>query len=352
MNFKDKAFEVVEGDESSAAIKDRERKKAIIGKYRKKCFDIRAGDSLKFEKVIIDMEMTGLDTETDEILQISIISEDNNILFDSYIKPYANTTWDESIHHITPEMVKNAPYLHQVIIELKSILNGDNLLVGWGMDTDLLMISDRIGVDYIASKNYFDVSDLKEFRLGGKRIKLQTAAESIGYFYESHNSLEDARAVLKCLKYVEGIQKTFYKMVQFRKTYKHLKDISNSDFYNIENVTDLKYDENEVESVNTAFVKDIENGKLRSEMFDAVYCLHHYSKISINCIGDHYEIMGYGIAPVEFFVRRMLVNEISNRADSVNKWIVTRNNIVYGELLDFLGLETSKDILNMLHITS
>lgn len=39
------------------------------------------------KKIVIDTETTGLNAKTDELLQVSIIDTDGNVLFDSYFKP-------------------------------------------------------------------------------------------------------------------------------------------------------------------------------------------------------------------------------------------------------------------------
>ena len=60
-------------------------------------------------KVFFDIESTGLDPVRDEILQLSIINENEEVLFSDYIRPVRHKTWNEAekINHISPEMVKD-----------------------------------------------------------------------------------------------------------------------------------------------------------------------------------------------------------------------------------------------------
>lgn len=80
----------------------------------------------------LDIETTGVDID-DEILQLSIVDEDMNILFDSYFKPVRHTTWNEAqkVNNITPNMVKDAKTLEESKDEILAILEGAESIVGY-----------------------------------------------------------------------------------------------------------------------------------------------------------------------------------------------------------------------------
>ena len=62
---------------------------------------------MKYEKVVLDFETTGLSSKYDEILQVSAIDQDGNVLINEYCKPKSISTWEEAeaIHKISPAMV-------------------------------------------------------------------------------------------------------------------------------------------------------------------------------------------------------------------------------------------------------
>lgn len=67
------------------------------------------------EIVYLDLETTGLNP-SDEILEIGILSDDNTVLLDTYVKPIHHTVWHEAqqINGISPDDVKNAPSLDEI----------------------------------------------------------------------------------------------------------------------------------------------------------------------------------------------------------------------------------------------
>lgn len=93
--------------------------------------------------ISFDVETTGLSNESDEILQLSIVDLDGNTLLNTYVKPYWTSHWEEAeaIHGITPDMVENASYPHELIPVVKGIFKSAKLLVGYNIAFDLGMLS-------------------------------------------------------------------------------------------------------------------------------------------------------------------------------------------------------------------
>ncbi|MBR2861590.1 MAG: 3'-5' exonuclease [Clostridia bacterium] len=154
------------------------------------------------DKVVsFDLETIGFDSKSDEILQISLIDGNGNILLNSYVKPYRKTEWKyaQQVHGISPETVKNAPYLHTLLPLVRKIFNDAALIVSYngGFDIRFLIAA---GID-LSCKEHFDV--MRHFASQynqGKVQKLVSCAQYFGYNFNAHDSLEDAKATLFCFK--------------------------------------------------------------------------------------------------------------------------------------------------------
>lgn len=90
--------------------------------------------------VVLDVETTGFHPEYgNEVLQVSIIDGTGKVLMNTYVRPYLEVAWDdaEQVHGISPDKVKDAPYLHEVIGQIKSILSSTEMIVGYNISFDL-----------------------------------------------------------------------------------------------------------------------------------------------------------------------------------------------------------------------
>ena len=76
--------------------------------------DISKITSTPKERILcFDIETTGFSTERDEILQISLLNGNGDVLFSDYVKPAFRKTWAKSqeVHGITPKWLKiNKPW--------------------------------------------------------------------------------------------------------------------------------------------------------------------------------------------------------------------------------------------------
>ena len=105
------------------------------------------------QAIVIDTETTGLDPFHDELLQVSIIDEEGNVLFDSYFKPIRHKEWSkaESVNHISPKMVADAPHINEKAAELYAILSQAHWIIGYNVDFDLRFL---MGSDIITDEEY------------------------------------------------------------------------------------------------------------------------------------------------------------------------------------------------------
>ena len=164
---------------------------------------------IEYDEIVIDTETTGLNADTDELLQVSIIDSQGNTLFNSYIKPLFTENWDGAmaVNHITPEMVANAPNIIEVKQEINKIINSANVIVGYNILFDLEFLaafgienSKATAIDVM--QDFADIYGEWSDKYGcNKCQKLTKCAEYYGYDWGTdiaHDSLADCRATLYC----------------------------------------------------------------------------------------------------------------------------------------------------------
>lgn len=81
--------------------------------------------------VTIDFETTGLTAGVDEVLQVSIIDENCNVLINTYCRPNNKDSWEDAqrVHGITPLMVMNELPFERYVPTVLDILNkADNVI--------------------------------------------------------------------------------------------------------------------------------------------------------------------------------------------------------------------------------
>lgn len=79
----------------------------------------------------IDFETTGLKAGEDEVLQVSIIDENYNVLLNVYCRPNNKGSWEDAqaVHGITPLMVANElPFERYVPTVLDILSKADKVI--------------------------------------------------------------------------------------------------------------------------------------------------------------------------------------------------------------------------------
>lgn len=188
----------------------REITQDIVKSIIKNTFTAQNFDSgIEYDEIVIDTETTGLNADTDELLQVSIIDSQGNTLFNSYIKPLYTDNWNKAmaVNHITPEMVANAPNILEVKQEINRILNSANIIVGYSTNFDLSFLS-AVGIENSKAtvidvmQDFADIYGEWSDKYGcNKWQKLTKCATYYGYDWENdtaHDSLADCRATLYC----------------------------------------------------------------------------------------------------------------------------------------------------------
>jgi DNA polymerase-3 subunit epsilon len=104
--------------------------------------------------ICLDCETTGLDPQTDRIIEIAVVKFTfSQILqsFETLIDPEANISEvSMAIHHITPEMVHGKPKIQHVLPTVIEMVRS-NIIIGHGIQMDLAFLSE--------SAKRFDMTD-------------------------------------------------------------------------------------------------------------------------------------------------------------------------------------------------
>ena len=164
----------------------------------------------KSKIVCLDVETTGLRFAEDEILQLSIVDGNGEVLFNEYIKPKNLAEWPEAeaINGISPAMVAEKPNIDAYIPRLNEIMANAELIVGYNHERFDMTFIRNAGITLPETMKTFDVmhkfapvyGQWDEVRGRHKNQKLAFAAEYYGYQGNGnfHDSLEDVRATLHC----------------------------------------------------------------------------------------------------------------------------------------------------------
>ncbi len=87
--------------------------------------------------LFFDLELTGV-YHHDEIISISIVDGNQQLIMDTLVKPTHTKRWKrtEKIHGITPAMVQDAPTLAELTPRIKEIFAAADNLIAYGVSTD------------------------------------------------------------------------------------------------------------------------------------------------------------------------------------------------------------------------
>ncbi|WP_304862932.1 3'-5' exonuclease [Faecalibaculum rodentium] len=158
--------------------------------------------------VCLDVETTGIDRDELEILQLSMVRGDGQVLMNEYFKPERHDEWPKAmaIHGITPEGVKDKKPFSSYRDQINDLLRDKKLITGYNCDYFDIPVLQKNGIQFPGNAQTFDV--MKKFapvygewnqkKQDWNWQKLTTCAKFYGYDFKAHDALEDVKATLHC----------------------------------------------------------------------------------------------------------------------------------------------------------
>lgn len=152
--------------------------------------------------ICLDAEMT----DRGEMLELSVHAHTGEEVYHQLFKPERQRTWRTNIHHITPEMVADAPRASQCAPKIATIVKGADVILGCAVDNDLRVLSD-IGVNIADSQTVVDIQQLHFYISGGRAgtpynsASLMTLTQEYGVEFSeevAHGASADTDATLRC----------------------------------------------------------------------------------------------------------------------------------------------------------
>lgn len=157
--------------------------------------------------IVMDTETTGTNPSNDEILSLTIIDLNGNVLFDELINPVKRQRWPkaEEVNGISPAMVKGKKRLSEYEDEICGIWNNAELIVGYNVSFDTrFMYASGLPLKRVEE---FDVMTefapiwgvWDEYHRDYRWPKLVQCAGHYGIDdFEAHTSLGDTEATRRC----------------------------------------------------------------------------------------------------------------------------------------------------------
>lgn len=169
--------------------------------------DISALREISRDRVVcLDVETTGLDPRSGEVLQIALVRGDGEVLLSQYVRPERHSSWPlaQRTHGISPSMVEDSPTLALLKPEIEEFFEGIDLIVGYNIAFDLLFLQ-TVGISF-GNAPVFDV--MREFAPVAGRwdadrqryawVSLAYCAKYYRVPLRAHDALGDSQATLGC----------------------------------------------------------------------------------------------------------------------------------------------------------
>lgn len=131
---------------------------------------------LSTDILFLDGEFTKL---RGELLELAIVDYNGDTIYYQRFRPKNSKEWKrtERIHHITPEMVKDCPFVEQEREKIQAIINKAKVVISKNISSDRLVLN-KEGINI---PRVFDIQLLEDLLLKNeKTLSLKDLAKSFG----------------------------------------------------------------------------------------------------------------------------------------------------------------------------
>ena len=156
--------------------------------------------------ICLDIEAT----DNGEMLELSVINQsDCSTAYHSYFRPPTARTWPNSqaVHHISPEMVKDAPSVRKERQSIQRVIDSADGIVGFAVDNDIRYLQGS-NIEISGNTRIIDVRDWFWYYKGkhldiefGSVPRLAMCAELLGFEFseesEAHSAANDTLMTIK-----------------------------------------------------------------------------------------------------------------------------------------------------------
>ncbi len=141
--------------------------------------------------VYLDTETTGLSAE-DEIVELTIIDDNEEVLINTLMKPVNHTYWPgaERVHGISPIDVRHAPTQKQITDKIRDVVRDTRVVIyNAPYDSQYLPELEEAAEVRCAMREFADWNK-------SKWLNLTNATKIVGYEWEgAHRALADTKAL-------------------------------------------------------------------------------------------------------------------------------------------------------------
>ncbi len=163
--------------------------------------------------VVLDTETTGVNFQTDEIIQIYAVELINGRAgeeFHYYIKNQKPVGTSEQVHKLSDQFLReNGHEPKEILGKLKNFV-GQAIVVGHNVNFDLTMITNnsaRYGLNFQAA-DYYDTLDLAKRFVQSENYRLSTLAKNLNLASATHSADDDVAATVGLLEYLINLART------------------------------------------------------------------------------------------------------------------------------------------------